>query len=221
MSIEPAIIRGLYAITPEIADTPRLLSQVQKAIDGGVTVLQYRAKTLAPAMREVQAHALTIQCKRQGVALIINDDLTLARACNATGVHLGRDDKASWTKGSSKSERPLIVGVSCYDSLQLALDAEQAGADYVAFGSFFPSRTKPNAVRATLPLLREARRRLGIPIVAIGGIQLSEVDALIEAGADAVAVISALFEAHDISGTAHQFNLHFQGRHEQLQRPAF
>ena len=221
MFIEPNIIRGLYAITPEIADTPRLLSQVQQAIDGGVTVLQYRAKTLAPALRDAQAHALARQCKRQGVALIINDDITLARACNAAGVHLGRDDDTSWNKADSDSEHPLIVGISCYDSLQLALDAQQAGASYVAFGSFFPSRTKPDAVRATLPLLREARRQLDLPIVAIGGIDLDHVDALIEAGADAVAVISALFEAPDISGMARQFNHHFQGRHDQFQRPAF
>ncbi|NDU92737.1 MAG: thiamine phosphate synthase [Ferrovum sp.] len=221
MPIDPAIIRGLYAITPEIADTPRLLSQVQQAIDGGVTLLQYRAKTLAPALREAQASALATQCKRQGVTLVINDDIALARACKAAGVHLGRDDSASWEKLSSNSEYPLMVGISCYDSLQLALDAQQAGASYVAFGSFFPSTTKPGTVRATLPLLREARRQLNLPIVAIGGIQLDQVEPLIEAGADAVAVISALFEASDISGTARQFNHHFQGRHDQFQRPAF
>ena len=221
MSIDPNIIRGLYAITPETADTPRLLNQVQQAIDGGVRVLQYRAKTLAPALREVQAHALATLCKRQGIPLIINDHRALARACNAAGVHLGRNDNTSLNKDDYGSERPLIVGVSCYDSLQLALDAQHAGASYVAFGSFFPSRTKPDAVRATLSLLREARRQLDLPIVAIGGIDLDQVDALIEAGADAVAVISALFEAPDISGMARQFNHHFQGRHDPFQRPAF
>ncbi len=221
MSIDPTLIRGLYAITPEIADTTRLLGQVQQAIDGGVTVLQYRAKTLAPSLREAQAQALALQCKRQGVALIVNDDIALARACNAAGVHLGRDDSTSWNKGHSESERPLLVGISCYDSLELALEAQRAGASYVAFGSFFPSRTKPGAARATLPLLREARRRLDIPIVAIGGIDLDQVDTLVAAGADAVAVISALFEAPDISETARQFNHHFQGRHDPFQRPAF
>lgn len=221
MSIDPAVIRGLYAITPEIADTPRLLNQVQQAIDGGVTVLQYRAKTLAPALRETQAQALALLCKRQGVRLIINDDMALAHTCNAAGVHLGRDEIAMWDKEFTDSKHPLLVGVSCYDSLELALDAQRAGASYVAFGSFFPSRTKPHAVRATLPLLREARRQLEIPIVAIGGIGMDQVDALIEAGADAVAVISALFEAPDISETARQFNHHFQGRHDQFQRPAF
>jgi thiamine-phosphate pyrophosphorylase len=221
MSIDLSLIRGLYAITPEIADTPRLLEQVQQAIDGGVTVLQYRAKTLAPALREAQAQALALRCKRQGVALIINDDIALARACNAAGVHLGRDDIASWNKEASESKRSLLVGVSCYDSLELALDAQRAGASYVAFGSFFPSRTKPHAVRAPLSLLREARRRLEIPIVAIGGIELDEVETLIEAGAHAVAVISALFEAPDISEAARQFNHHFKGRHDPFQRPAF
>jgi thiamine-phosphate pyrophosphorylase len=221
MSIDPTLIRGLYAITPEIADTPRLLGLVQQAIDGGVTILQYRAKTLAPALREVQAQALALLCKRQGVNFIINDDIDLAHKCNAAGVHLGRDDVTLWNKEYTDSKHSLLVGVSCYDSLELALDAQRAGASYVAFGSFFPSRTKPNAVRATLPLLREARQRLEIPIVAIGGIDLDHVDTLVEAGADAVAVISALFEAPDISGTARQFNHHFQGRHDQFQRPAF
>ncbi len=211
MSIDCTVIRGLYAITPEIADTARLLNQVQQAIDGGVTLFQYRAKTLAPAHREAQAQALAALCKHQDVTLIINDDIALARACRASGVHLGRDDKAALDKDHEDSNCPLLIGVSCYDSLQNALEAEQSGASYVAFGSFFPSRTKPDAVRATLPLLREARRKLGIPIVAIGGIGLDQVDALIDAGADAVAVISALFEATDISGTARQFNHHFQG----------
>ena len=221
MSIDSTLIRGLYAITPETADTLRLLDQVQQAIDGGVTLLQYRAKTLAPALREAQAQALATQCRSQGVALIINDDMALARSCNAAGVHLGRDDSASWGGDSADSKHPLIVGISCYDSLQMALDAQQTGASYVAFGSFFPSRTKPDAVRATLSLLREARRQLDLPIVAIGGIDLDQVDPLIEAGADAVAVISALFEAPDISGMARQFNHHFQGRHDPFQRPAF
>ncbi len=220
MSIDRSIIRGLYAVTPEIADTRQLLSQVQQAIDGGATLLQYRAKTLAPTLRMAQAQALATLCQSQGVALIVNDDIDLARACKASGVHLGHDDKPMRNIGYSDSDCSLLVGISCYDSLALALAAEKAGAGYVAFGSFFSSKTKPAAVRASLSLLREARQRLGVPIVAIGGITLDHVDALIEAGADAVAVISALFESSDITETARQFNHHFEGRHDQLQRPA-
>ncbi len=220
MSIDRSIIRGLYAITPEIADTRRLLSQVQQAIDGGATLLQYRAKTLTPAVRRAQAQALATLCQSRGVALIINDDIDLALSCQAAGVHLGHSDKSIQDIDYSESDRSLLVGISCYDSLPLALAAEKAGASYVAFGSFFSSRTKPAAVRASLSLLQEARQHLGIPIVAIGGITLSHVGALIEAGADAVAVISALFEAPDIAETARQFNHHFQGRYVQFQRPA-
>ncbi|MDE2260139.1 MAG: thiamine phosphate synthase [Betaproteobacteria bacterium] len=220
MSIDQSIIRGLYAITPEIADTRRLLSQVQQAIDGGTTLLQYRAKTLTPTVRQAQAQALATLCQPQGVALIVNDDIDLARSCQAAGVHLGRGDKSIQDIYSSDSDHSLLVGISCYDSLPLALAAEKAGASYVAFGSFFSSRTKPAAVRASLSLLQEARQHLGIPIVAIGGITPGHVDALIEAGADAVAVISALFEAPDIAETARQFNHHFQGRYVQFQRPS-
>ncbi|MDE2342789.1 MAG: thiamine phosphate synthase [Betaproteobacteria bacterium] len=209
MSTDRSAIRGLYAITPDIADTHRLQSLVQQAIDGGLTLLQYRAKTLSAAQRLEQARALATQCRAQNVTFIANDDEALARACGAAGVHLGRDDSPKKFLESGGSERSLLVGVSCYDSLPRALEAEAAGADYVAFGSVFPSSTKPDAVRAPLALLGEARRQLRIPVVAIGGITLEHMDELHRTGVDAVAVITALFSAPDVRKAAQEFNAYF------------
>ncbi|MDE2624048.1 MAG: thiamine phosphate synthase [Betaproteobacteria bacterium] len=210
MSTERCAIRGLYAITPDIADTHRLQSLVQLAIDGGLTLLQYRAKTLPLPLRQAQAQALTAQCASQNVTFIVNDDAALAQACGAAGVHLGRDDDPLESLEPVGGKRSLLVGVSCYDSLPRAERAEASGADYVAFGSMFPSSTKPDAVQPPLSLLGEAKRRLRVPVVAIGGITLSRMDQLRNAGVDAVAVITALFDAPDIKKAAQQFNAYFE-----------
>ena len=180
----PPAISGLYAITPECADTESLLRQVEAALSGGVHLVQYRNKEGDVALRHEQASELLALCGSFHVPLIINDDMRLADLTGADGVHLGKDD------GSVREARLIlgpdkIIGASCYDDLQLALDAEAHGADYVAFGSFFPSPTKPGAVAAPLTLLHEAKRSLNIPIVAIGGITRGQRAPLIEAGADA------------------------------------
>ena len=199
---------GVYAITPECADTTRLLNRVDAALKGGVAAVQYREKTGDVALRHEQASELLALCRRHSVPLIINDDLRLADLTGADGVHLGKDDsslrEARLILGPEK-----IIGISCYQSLDLAITAQESGADYVAFGSFHPSPTKPQAVKASIGLLRQAANCLQVPIVAIGGITVDNAKPLIDAGADAVAVISALFDAPDIESAARQLNTLF------------
>jgi thiamine-phosphate pyrophosphorylase len=200
---------GLYAITPEhLAPGLTLPRQVELAIAGGARIIQYRTKSQDSAdgrdRRFAEARALCALCRAAGVPLIVNDDPALAAAVQANGVHLGRDD------GTPAEARRLlgpkaIVGVSCYDRLDLAEAAQDAGADYVAFGSFFPSSTKPQAVRAHPDLLRRARRRIGLPLVAIGGITPENGAALIAAGADLLAVVSGVLGGHDPRAAARAY----------------
>ena len=193
--------RGLYAIT----DGPRadLLDASAQALAGGARVLQYRDKTTDATRRHAEALALKRLCDARAVPLIINDDVALAAAVGAAGVHLGRDDGDVAAARAALGE-DAIIGVSCYDSLALAEAAVEAGADYVAFGAFFPSPTKPNAVRASLDLLRRSAT-LGVPRVAIGGITPDNAPSLVEAGADFFAVISAVFAATDTRAAAQCF----------------
>jgi thiamine-phosphate pyrophosphorylase len=192
-------LRGLYAITPDHADGALLRRQVAQALEGGIAILQYRRKT---ARHASEARELAALCRRSAVPFIVNDDLALALACGADGVHLGRDDgdiAAARAKLGGK-----LLGVSCYGSLAAARDAVAAGADYIAFGSVFSSPTKPSAIRAPHSLFAEARS-LGVPLVAIGGITLENAPQLMRAGADALAVISDLFEAPDVAGRARAY----------------
>ena len=196
---------GIYALTAETADTGRLLAQVEAALAGGVAAVQYRDKSGDVARRHEQASELTALCHRFGVPLIVNDDLRLADLCDADGVHLGRDD-ASLREARIILGKEKIIGASCYQSLELARSAQAAGADYVAFGSFFASPTKPAAGRADAALLHDATQAIHLPIVAIGGITLTNASALLDAGADSLAVLSALFDAADIRAAAHDLN---------------
>ena len=205
---------GVYALTPETADTERLLAQVEAALTGGVAAVQYRDKSSDVARRHEQASELVALCRRFGVPLIVNDDLRLADLTDADGVHLGRDD------GSLREARIILgrdkfVGASCYQSLDLAQAAQAAGANYVAFGSFFASPTKPAAARASLDLLREAAPVIHVPLVAIGGITLANASQLLDAGADSLAVLSALFDATDIRASAHDLNQLFEVESEE------
>ncbi len=205
---------GIYAITFETADTGHLLEQIEAALVGGVAAVQYRDKSADVARRHEQASELASLCHQFGVPLIINDDLRLADLCEADGVHLGRDD------GSLREARIILgkgklIGASCYQSLDLALVAQAAGADYVAFGSFFPSPTKPVAERADVALLRAATPVIHLPVVAIGGITLANAPQLLDAGADSLAVLSALFDAADIRAAAHNLNHLFEAEPEQ------
>ncbi|HZE11399.1 MAG TPA: thiamine phosphate synthase [Burkholderiales bacterium] len=194
----------MYAVTPDELDTVKLVRKVRMALAGGARTVQYRNKSADAALRREQAAALLAVCRAARVPLIINDDLDLAAALEADGLHLGRDDLpvAAARKRLSKG---TLVGASCYDRLDLAVSARSAGADYVAFGSAFSSTTKPGATRAPLSLYRDAKARLDCPVVAIGGITSENARAVIEAGADAIAVISALFDARDIERSAREF----------------
>ena len=199
------MIDGLYAITPECADTGRLLQLAERALSGGARLVQYRNKRGDTALRHEQASELLALCKRFHAPLIINDDLRLADLSGADGVHLGKDDggirEARFILGPGK-----IIGVSCYNDLPRAREAQEQGADYAAFGSFFASSTKPGTVTAPLNLLREAKQDLRIPVVAIGGITPDNAHVLIESGADALAVVSALFDSADVRAAAEKFS---------------
>lgn len=199
-------LRGLYAITPDEADSSRLEERVRAllaAAAASCAALQYRNKTASPALRREQARRLALLARANGVPFIVNDDIELAEAVDADGLHLGRDDGEI---GVARRALPgKLLGVSCYDSIGAARTAVAAGADYVAFGSVFPSGTKPGAVRAPLSLFRKASG-LGIPLVAIGGITLENAASVLRAGADSLAVISALFDAPDIGARAREFS---------------
>ena len=205
-------ISGLYAITPDLADTQKLIQQVRLALEGGTRWLQYRNKSADQSLKLQQATALMRLCREFAVPLIINDSLDVALEVNADGVHLGAQD-CLISDAKSKLGADKIIGASCYDNLQRALDAEAEGTDYVTFGSFFASTVKPDAVRAPLKLLHEAKARLSVPVVAVGGINLYNAGLLIGAGADAGAVISALFNAQDIRKTAKKFTALFADYH--------
>jgi thiamine-phosphate pyrophosphorylase len=187
-------LSGLYAITPEDADTARLIRKVAACLEGGASAVQYRNKQAPADLAHIQALQLHSLCLRYRVPLIINDSLELACAVNAEGVHLGRDDDAIAEARRKLPDR--IIGVSCYNDFRLAQRAVEQGADYVAFGSFFPSSTKPEAAHAGIDLLVSARQH-GFNAVAIGGITAGNAGTLIASGANAVAVISALFESDD------------------------
>ncbi|HXV09693.1 MAG TPA: thiamine phosphate synthase [Burkholderiales bacterium] len=199
-----AAVRGLYAVTPDIIDTAELTAKVEAALAGGASVVQYRNKAAGADLRAAQARALQALCRAKGVPLLINDHLELAAAIDAPGLHLGKDD-TSLPEARALLGPEKLLGASCYNRIASAISAIEAGADYVAFGSFFPSTVKPGAVHAPVSLLREAKERLGVPIVAIGGVTLDNAAQLINAGADALAVISALFSAPDIRVAAEQF----------------
>lgn len=193
--------RGLYVIT----DGPRrdLLETVAQALAGGARLLQYRDKTTDHSRRLDEARALRALCAARDVPMIVNDDVELARAAGAAGVHLGEDDSNVAAARAVLGEG-AIIGVSCYDSLERARDLASAGADYIAFGAFFPSPTKPHARRASFDLLRQSAA-LGVPRVAIGGITPDNGGSLIDAGADYLAVISAVFGDPDVRGAAERF----------------
>lgn len=197
-------IKGLYAITPDCADTPSLLRKVRLVLEGGASVLQYRSKMADESLRSAQAQALRTLTHEFAVPLIINDDVHLAGQVEADGVHLGEAD-ASLATARAVLGQGKIIGVSCYNRLPLAQEAVASGADYVAFGAFFPSTVKPGAVAANIELLHQARE-LGVPLVAIGGITAINGATLVQAGADALAVISALFDAADIRAVAQDFS---------------
>lgn len=203
----PQPLSGLYGITDQhlMPDLHTLLVQVEQSLKGGTRIIQYRNKSSDDLIRLDQAGALNTLCQQYQVPLLINDDVQLAQQCGAAGVHLGQSD-GSITSARSILGPEAIIGVTCHDSLELALAAENQGANYVAFGAFFPSKTKPDAKPAPLSLLREVKKQIDLPIVAIGGISMDNAEQILSAGADMVAVIHALYAQTDIQATAQQFS---------------
>ena len=201
---------GLYAITDTaLCERHGLASAVEAALRGGAVMVQYRDKSSDPARRRREADIVVAQCARYGALSIINDDVDLALASDADGVHLGKDD-ASLAEGRLEAGRRLLIGVSCYNQMDTARSAAAGGADYVAFGSFFSSPTKPAAVRADPVLLRTARAELDVPVTAIGGITAANAAALIAAGASHVSVISGVFDAPDVEAAAREITELFE-----------
>lgn len=197
---------GLYAITDSVC-TPaaKLCGRVEQAIAGGARVIQYRNKLATDAERHARASALVAVCRAHGIPLIINDDPELAAACGADGVHLGEHD-GNVRLARARLGPQALIGVSCYDRLERALQAQSEGASYVAFGRFHPSRSKPDAHPAPVDLLRAARRRLMLPVVAIGGITPDNGAELIRAGANLLAAIHGVFCTADPRAAARRYS---------------
>ena len=203
------MIKGLYAITPDMADTDLLLQKVESALQGGINILQYRNKTASHKQQIQQARAILPLCRQYNVPLIINDSVKLCLTLDADGVHLGaEDDNLAEIRERIGSDK--ILGASCYNRFDLALSAQQAGANYVAFGACFASRTKPNAPVASLDLFKRAKVDLNIQTVAIGGITLQNAVQVIQAGVDSIAVINAIFNTDDVKLSSQQFSLLFK-----------
>mgnify|MGYP001562802172 FL=1 len=198
-------ISGLYAITPDLENTNDLLNKVQQALEGRVQLIQYRNKLANEILRRKQAKLLLQLCREYGIPLIINDHLDLAIEIDADGLHVGQDD-ISVTKARNQFGQDKIIGASCYNNLNLAVQAEKEGADYVAFGAFFSSLTKPNTISVTMDLVDQAKKKISLPIVAIGGIKLANARTVIQGGCAAVAVCNDLFHTENIKTTATQYS---------------
>jgi thiamine-phosphate pyrophosphorylase len=212
MASEPrrARLRGLYAITPESRDTERLVALARQCLEGGAALLQYRGKEAPAGLALTQARQLAALCRAHDAVFIVNDSIELALAVQADGVHLGREDEDARHARIVFPEG--IVGVSCYADPQAAAAAAKAGADYVAIGSVFASSTKPAAPLAPLEAIARARAASGLPVAAIGGITPENAGEAIAAGADMVAVISAVFAAPDVRAAARAFARLFDSR---------
>ncbi|MCU7828215.1 MAG: thiamine phosphate synthase [Candidatus Thiodiazotropha sp. (ex Myrtea sp. 'scaly one' KF741663)] len=203
-------LQGLYAITDSsLCPDNSLVDQVAQALHGGCRIIQYRDKRLDKAEKLSLAKQLMDLCKHHQALLIINDDVNLAQSVGANGVHLGRED-ADLSHARIQLGEAAIIGISCYNRLDLAHNAAQAGADYVAFGRFFPSLTKPHAIQATPELLRQAKTTLNLPLVAIGGITPENGAPLIEAGADMLAVVHGIFGQPDIRAACQKLTTLFE-----------
>ena len=209
-----ATIAGLYAIIDTALIEQAPLAAAEQVLQGGARLLQYRDKKVPGPTRLQQAQELQQLCQHHGVPLLINDDVMLARTIDAAGVHLGRNDTglqaARTLLGPNK-----IIGISCYNELQRAQEMAQQGADYIAFGSFYASHTKPAAAHAPLSLLTEAKKTISVPLVAIGGITPENTPELIEAGADAIAVIHGIFATNDYCKAARQYAMLFEHHHNE------
>ena len=197
-------MKGLYLVTPDWDDTQKMLDVTEAGLRGGAAIVQYRHKTASPALRREQASQLQALCRRYGRPFIVNDFLDLAIELDADGIHVGGTDAAvaqvRAAVGPSK-----IVGSSCYGSLQLAHDAYAAGASYVAFGGFYPSRVKKYEVSTPPEIVAQAKKEIPLPNVVIGGMTQQNSLPLVEQGTDMVAVISSVYMVDDPESAARGF----------------
>jgi len=204
------VIKGLYAVTPEEKDLSLLSLKVESCIKGGAKIIQYRSKKLTKKEQYKQAEGIKTICDQYKTPLIINDDIELCRILDADGVHLGEYDdsleKARQELGPSK-----IVGVSCYNSIERVEGAVNKDANYIALGACFPTKSKSNAPKVPLSLIALVLKEFKIPLVAIGGINLKNIELLTCRGVNCVAVIDSLFNSKDIEGTAKQFSCLLKG----------
>ena len=197
-------LKGLYAITDSKLMGSDLISKTEQAILGGINILQYRNKTAPLEQQEQEALKLVQLCKKNNVLFLVNDNVELALKVNADGVHLGQQD-TPLQKAREQLGKDKIIGITCHDKIELAVEAQKYGADYVAFGRFFNSQTKPTASPAELSLISESKKSISIPIVAIGGITQEMASLLLKEGVDMLAVIHAIFGQDDILSATHQF----------------
>jgi thiamine-phosphate pyrophosphorylase len=204
------ILTGIYAITDDdLLPEARLYNAVEQALAVGISLLQYRSKRGTVEQRRSQAEQLQALCQRYNTPLLINDDVELFLQVGAAGVHLGQQD-GDIAAARARLGISAIIGVTCHSSLDHALRAQQAGADYVAFGRFYPSHTKPAAAAADPAILSAARQALALPIVAIGGINADNGAALLQAGADMLALIHGLFGSADVTANTRRLKRLFE-----------
>jgi len=208
------LLHGLYVITDPDYCGEQLVAKVSAALTGGANIIQYRNKLANNKTRQHEAEQLALLCKQHRRLFIVNDDIELALAVNTDGVHLGQNDLNQPNSDIKTARDKLgpnkIIGITCHQDLQLATQAQQHGADYVAFGCFFPSQTKPNAPAADINCLATARQSLNIPVVAIGGITPDNVRTVLNAGADMFAVIHAVMAQDDVTHAAKTFANEYQ-----------
>ena len=202
-------LSGLYIITDEHLITEKnFIPNIEYALQGGANIVQYRDKSNNQEKRLHQTHALRELCNQYHKVLIINDDIELAQESQADGVHIGINDMPL-PEVRERLGKDKIIGVSCYNDFSLALTAQQQGANYVAFGSFYSSSIKPDAKKADTALLQKAIEQLRIPVCAIGGITSKNAAPLINAGADMLAVISDIFSHADTKTASNNISKQF------------
>jgi thiamine-phosphate pyrophosphorylase len=199
-------MRGLYLVTPNWDDTQELLKMTELALRGGAALVQYRHKTAGLTLRREQAESLLELCHRYERPFIVNDHVDLCIAVGADGVHVGGTD-TSVAQARAALGPDKIVGASCYGKLQLARDAQKAGASYVAFGGFYPSRVKKYPVTTPIGIIAQAKAEIPLPSVVVGGMTHANAAPLVAAGADMVAAISSIYMAVDSEAAAQKFSL--------------
>lgn len=202
-------LKGLYAITDQQLIAEDGFNQaVEQALKGGARIIQYRDKSSNRKKRLRQAESVRLLCEQYQAICIINDDAELAKAVEADGIHIGKDD-TSIAQTRDILGDDVIIGVSCYNDIARAIAAQDNAADYIAFGAIFSSPTKPGAAVAGLDLISKAKQQLAIPVCTIGGITEDNIQQVIQHGADMTAVISSLFSAGDIQQRAKNLSQHF------------